>query len=71
MKAKGKKILWRGVYNFSHSILVRYAWAFSLAQAHAVMCRRIAKEHGVGYQHVFSVFDGSKPNYEIKEERND
>jgi hypothetical protein len=66
----GKKSkLYKGYFNLSNEVIVRYVNANSPAQAKNFMIRRIAKEKGlVGMGGLFKVFDGTKDNYEIKEE---
>lgn len=70
-RKKGPK--WRGVFNFSRQVVIKYLHAHSKAQAKIFMMRRIAKEHNVPYSYVFGEFDGSKDNYlieEVKENEN-
>lgn len=63
------KQLWRGCFNYSRSVEVLYAHAFSKEQARVVMCNRIARKHGVHPSATLSLFDGSKDNFEITIER--
>ena len=57
---------YRGTFNYKHEIVIRYAWATSGRQAKNYMMRRLAKEHGVHPSHVFALFDGNKPNFNIE-----
>jgi hypothetical protein len=53
------------VFNFQREVTVLYAHAFTKRQAWLVMCKRLAKKHGVIPLMVMNYFDGEKPNYEI------
>ena len=66
--AKKELFLWVGNFNYAHELVTKYTYAPSWASAKARMLRRIAKEHDVGYDHVFHMFDGSKANYTIERE---
>lgn len=48
--------------------LILYSYAASERQAWIRMCRRIAKRDGVPIGTVTEIFDGTRGNYEIKEE---
>lgn len=63
-----KLLLWIGAFNYSHELVIRHTWAVSWASAKNRMLRRIADEHGVSYQHVYRMFDGSKDNYTVEQE---
>jgi len=65
------KRLYRGVFNYRAGIETQYAKAHSPQQAKVFMMRRLAIKHDVSYQIVFGMFDGSKPNFIIEEERED
>jgi hypothetical protein len=43
-----------------------YAYAYTQSQARVIMCRRLAKRHGVHPSVVLGLFDGSKDNYRIE-----
>jgi len=62
------KHLWRGAFDFRNSAVVLYAYAYTQKQAWLVMCRRIARKHGVPMAAVMGLFDGSKNNYLITKE---
>lgn len=62
------KELFKGIFNFSSQMETRYAYAHSGRQAKIFMMRQMAIDHDVSYQTVFHLFDGSKPNFEIKKE---
>jgi len=59
------KKLWRGCFNYSRSVEVLYAYAYSKEQARVIMCRRIADKHDVHPSNTLRLFDGSKENFEI------
>jgi hypothetical protein len=59
------KKLFRGVFNYGHTVHVAYCYAFTERQAWVVFCRRIAKQDGVVPSVVMNTFDGSKDNYAI------
>lgn len=59
------KNLYRGAFNFAHAVEFEYAYAYTERQAKAIMCRRLANKHGVGFLTVWQLFDGSKNNFEI------
>ncbi len=54
--------------NYQHELIVRYTWAYSGRQAKNYIMRRVANEHGVGYNTVRDMFDGSKPNFTVEKE---
>ena len=67
LTGKKNKVLYKGYFNLSREIIIRRAYAYSDAQAKALMIRRIAKEKGlIGSGGLFKVFDGSKDNYSIE-----
>jgi hypothetical protein len=59
------KSLYRGAFNYAHAVEIEYAYAYTANQAKAVICRRLAKKHGVGFLTVWQLFDGSRDNFEI------
>ena len=67
-KGKRTPIKWVGTFNYSHELVTKYTYAPSWASARVRMLRRIAEEHGVAYQHVFGMFDGTKDNFTIERE---
>jgi hypothetical protein len=68
-KVKKPKILWRGVFNYRCGLDTEYAKATTKAQAKVFMMRRIAAKHEVSYATVFYMFDGTKDNYFIEEDK--
>lgn len=63
------KTLWRGVFNYGRSVeRPMYRAAYSRRQAWKLMCDELAKKHGVEPRYVYSLFDGSKQNFEIEPE---
>jgi hypothetical protein len=63
-----KKVLWKGAFNYSREMEIRYAYAYSGRQAKVLMMRQLANDHEVSYQVVFSMFNGDKPNFTIEKE---
>ena len=55
-----------GIFNYSREVYILYCYAFSPTQAKEIFFRRLAKLHNVSVYTVRQVFDGSKPNFEIK-----
>lgn len=64
-----KKILWKGLFNYSCGLERLFAYSYSKEQARIVMCRRLAKNHEVHPSIVLGMFDGSKDNFIIEEEK--
>jgi len=61
--------LYKGVFNYSCEMIIKYAYAPSPASAKTRMINQLAKEHDVHPSHVFGIFDGSKDNYRIEIDR--
>jgi len=66
-----KKICWKGIFNYRSGIERVYAYSYSKEQARLVMCRRLAKKHDVHPSVVLGMFDGSRDNFIIEEEKDD
>ena len=64
-KREGCKQLWRGLFAYRSELQKEFVYAYSKEQAKVMMCRRLAKKHEVHPSHVYALFDGSKPNFEI------
>jgi len=62
------KNLYRGIFNYSHEVKIRYTTASSKRQAKIFMMHQLAREHDVHYCVVAGIFDGSKQNFEINME---
>jgi hypothetical protein len=60
------KNLYRGVFNLRQSLPVKYAHAYSPAQAKTLMIKQIAKEQGVDKRLVFQCFKEHPENYNIR-----
>lgn len=60
------KHLWRCAFNFKRDHILRYRYAYSEKQAWLLMCREIARIHGVPVNYVMNHFDGSQNNYSIQ-----
>lgn len=65
---KRKNYLWRGTFNYSHEIEIKYTYAPTWASAKTRILRRIATDHGVNFSHVFNMFNGDKNNFTIERE---
>ncbi len=67
MDTSGKiKQLWRGVFSYRCSMEpIMYRYAYSKRQAWSLMCQEIAKRNDVHKSYTYSMFDGSKNNFEI------
>ncbi len=63
--------LWCGTFNYSREVIIIYTNAPTWASAKNRLLRRLAIDHGVNYQYVYGMFDGSKQNYTIEKEIND
>lgn len=62
-------MLYKGVFNYSRETIIKYTHAPNEKAAKMRMINQLAKEHGVHPSVVYGIFDGSKPNYVIKEEK--
>ncbi len=62
---KKKLLLWHGSFNYSRELTIKYSMAPTWGKAFNNMVDQLAKEHGVSRRIVKSIFDGSKPNFEI------
>ena len=65
----GRMPLYKGIFNYSHEMVIKYSHAPSKASAKMRMINQLAKEHGVHASVVYGIFDGSKDNYRIEEEK--
>ena len=61
-----QKKLYKCCFNYGHEIITEHEWAFSGLQAKNYAIRKIARKHDVNPYHVFAIFDGSKPNFNIE-----
>ena len=68
---KKPNYLWVGCFNYSREVITKYTNAPTWASAKNRMLRRIANDHGVNYQHVYKMFNGSKDNFNVEREIND
>ncbi len=59
-------VLYRGVFMYSHEMIIKYSHAPNERSAKMRMINQLAKEHGVHASVVFGIFDGSKDNYRIE-----
>jgi hypothetical protein len=60
---------WKGVFNYAHEMIIKYTHAPTEKSAKMRMINQLANEHGVHPSVVYGIFDGSKPNYRIEEEK--
>ena len=60
------KSLYCGYFNYAHELIILYCYAYSIIQAREIFFRRLAKMHNVEVWRVRQIFDGSKPNFEVK-----
>ena len=68
MGVKKNRSLYRGVFNFSCGSEIKYAYAYSPAQAKVIMMQRMAREHGLIFQVVAGRFKGDIDNFKIETE---
>lgn len=61
--------LYKGVFLYSHEMIIKYTHAPSEKSAKMRMINQLAREHEVHPSVVYSIFDGSKNNYRIEEEK--
>jgi len=59
---------YRGAFNYRQTAKVMYAYANTERQAWLVFCKRLAEKDDVHPSVVMGLFDGTRDNYEIKEE---
>ncbi len=60
------KSLYRGVFNYARSVeRPIYRYAFTERQAWKLMCDEIARRHEIHPSYVYTLFDGSRGNFEI------
>jgi hypothetical protein len=59
------KNLYKGVFNFKCEVHVLRAYAYSERQAWLILCRRLAKKHGVSPVDVMNHFSGEQGNYKV------
>jgi len=62
---KRKLFLWRGTFNYSREVVIKYSMAPTWAKAFVNMINQLAREHNVSRGAVSEIFDGSKDNYKI------
>lgn len=67
LKEKREKKLWKGIFQFPHTIYVEYAKAYSADQAKVMMLRRIAGKQGVSYGNAITYFEDHE-TYSVTEE---
>ena len=60
--------LFTGTFNFHGETSVIYRYAKSERQAWSLMCRRLAKKHGVLPIVMTGYFNGEKNNYKVERE---
>ena len=60
------KSLWKGIFNLSQTVMVERTQAYTERQAWFLFCYRIAKRRGVPVKNIMQIFDGTRPNFDIK-----
>ncbi len=65
----GRMPLYKGIFNYSCEMVIKYTHAPSPKAAKMRMINQLAKDHGVHASVVYGIFDGSKDNYRIEEEK--
>lgn len=65
-RSKASKVLWKGVFNYRHSLHVLYCYAVSERAAWRNMCYQLASKHLVDVGIVMTMFNGD--NYKIEKE---
>lgn len=61
-----EKKLYVGDFRYNRELVTKHVFAFSGRQAKVLMMKQLAEDHGVNYSIVAGIFDGSKPNFDIK-----
>lgn len=64
---KRSLLLWVGTFNYAHEVITKYTHAPTWAAAKSRMLHQLAKDHGVGYNSVYGIFDGTRDNFLIEE----
>ena len=59
------KSLYKGLFSYRCELEKLFCYAYTKEQAKVTFFHRLAKKHDVSYGAVMSLFDGSRPNYEI------
>jgi hypothetical protein len=62
------KDMYSGRFNYSREIFLMYRYAFTERQAWKMFCEELAGKHNIRVGAVMNLFDGSKDNFEIKNE---
>ena len=65
-KQQKKRLLFTGDFRYKGELVTKFAHAFSGRQAKVFMMRQIADDDGVKYRVVSGIFNGEKPNFDIK-----
>ena len=66
---KRQLYLWRGTFNYAREVIIKYSFAPTLAKAKANMIEQLAGDHGVNRESVMAIFNGDKPNFDIRVDR--
>ena len=66
---KRKLILFKGVFNYSREMIIKYSMAPTWAKARINMVNQLADDHGVNRGAVMAIFNGTKDNYKIEIDR--
>ncbi len=60
------KNLYRGTFNLSQTVMVERVQAHTERQAWFLFCQRIARRREVPVRNITKIFDGTRPNFDIK-----
>ena len=63
---KRELYLFRGTFNYSREVIVKYSCAPTWAKAKTNMIEQLAGDHGVSRESVKAIFNGDRDNYKIE-----
>lgn len=69
VKVKATKQLWKGVFNYAHSIHILYCYSTSERGAWRNFCYQLAKKHEIEVGWVMNMFGGCSDNHAITIEK--
>ena len=67
---KNPKQLYRGIFNYKHSLHILYCYATTERGAWKNFCFTLSKKHQVDVWHVMNIFKGDRDNFKIEEVKN-
>lgn len=65
-KQPRRKLLFVIDFNYGRELVTKHAYAYSGRQAKVFGMRQLAKDHGVNYSAVAAIFNGDKPNFDVR-----